>query len=173
MTYLQKPEDRNFIKVDSKPEGLKAKIDAKPLGSNAEVDARPEGSKAEVDAKPEGSKAGGWFNINIDNFRNKLKKFGGDFMTFLARSQSEDIKPEDIPYMGCYIQSIDQLGKVVLKFNITLIPELIYSEDLKRLLNFEITPEDDGSDEMDKQSNKYNFDWGIISFNKEESTIDI
>jgi hypothetical protein len=86
MTYLQKPEDRNFIKVDSKPEGLKAKIDAKPLGSNAEVDARPEGSKAEVDAKPEGSKAGGWFNINIDNFRNKLKKFGGDFMTFLARS---------------------------------------------------------------------------------------
>ena len=87
-------------------------------------------------------------------------------MTFLARSQFEDIKTGDIPYLGCYIKSIDQLGVVVLQFNITLIPELIYSEDLKKVLSFEITPEDDGSDAMDEKSNKYDFDWEVISFNK-------
>ena len=57
-----------------------------------------------------------------------------------------NLKPDEIPYLGCYIKSIDQLGKVVLQFNITLIPELIFEEDLKRVLRFEITPEDDGSD---------------------------
>ena len=87
-------------------------------------------------------------------------------MTFLARSQFEDIKTVEIPYLGCYIKSIDQLGVVVLQFNITLIPELIYSEDLKKVLSFEITPEDDGSDAMDEKSNKYDFDWEVISFNK-------
>lgn len=55
-----------------------------------------------------------------------------------------------------------------MQFNITLIPELIYTEDLKKVLRFEITPEDDGSDEMDPEGNKYNFDWSVISFNKQE-----
>lgn len=122
--------------------------------------------------KPEGSKAAGWFKSNLNNFKDKLKKFGGDYITFLARSSSEDIKPEDIPYLGCYIKSINQLGLVTLKFNITLIPELVYTEDLKKVLRFEITPEDDGSDGMDGASAKYNFDWDVITFNKEESTID-
>ena len=96
-------------------------------------------------------------------------------MAFLAKMQpsgKEDVKPEDIPYLGCYIESIDQLGKVVLKFNITLISELIYTNDLKKVLRFEITPEDDGSDDIDEGSNKYKFDWDVISFNKEESSID-
>ena len=94
-------------------------------------------------------------------------------MKYLAKmSPGGDAKPEEIPYLGCFIESIDQLGKVVLKFNITLIPELIYTEDLKKVLAFEITPQDDGSDEMDPNSNKYKFDWDVISINKEESTID-
>ena len=61
-------------------------------------------------------------------------------MTYLARFSQEDIKPEDIPYLGCYIKSIDQLGKVVLQFNTTLVAELIYIEDLKRVLQFTLTP---------------------------------
>ena len=51
-------------------------------------------------------------------------------MKLMAKMGSEDTKPEEIPYLGCYIESINQLGVVVLKFNITLIPELIYTEDL-------------------------------------------
>lgn len=89
-------------------------------------------------------------------------------MSLLAQMGSPEINPKDIPYVGCYIKSIDQLGKIVLQFNITLIPELIYTEDLKKVLRFEITPEDDGSDEMDPEGNKYNFDWSVISFNKQE-----
>jgi hypothetical protein len=40
------------------------------------------------------------------------------------------------------------------------------------VLRFEITPEDDGCDDIDEGSNKYKFDWDVISFNKEESSID-
>ena len=59
-----------------------------------------------------------------------------------------------------------------MKFNITLIPELIYTEDLKRVLKFTITPQDDGSDDFGELNEKYAFNWDVISFNKEESTID-
>jgi hypothetical protein len=42
-----------------------------------------------------------------------LKKFGGDYMTMLARMKPAGepaLKPEEIPYLGCYIKSINQLG---------------------------------------------------------------
>ena len=74
--------------------------------------------------------------------------------------------------MGCYIKSLNQLGVVVLQFNITLIPELIYIEDLKKVIRFSIIPEDDGSDDMKGNSERYNFEWDVISFDKELSTID-
>ena len=96
-------------------------------------------------------------------------------MKYVAKMKPPGVpeaKPSDIPYMGCYIKSIDQLGKVVLQFNITLIPELIYTEDLKRVLRFVITPEDDGSDGMDPNSEKYKFDWEVTGFDKKLSTID-
>ena len=73
-----------------------------------------------------------------------------EFIAKIKPSGESDVKQEEIPYMGCYIQSIDQLGKVVLKFNITIVPELVYADDLKKVLKFEITPEDDGSDDMDE-----------------------
>ena len=97
-------------------------------------------------------------------------------MKYVAKMKPPGIpeaKPEDIPYMGCYIKNINQVGVVVLQFNITLIPELIYKDDLDKVLKFVITPEDDGSDDMDPNSNKYQFDWSIITFDKKLSTIDI
>ena len=94
------------------------------------------------------------------------------YVAKIAPPGKEEIKPEDIPYMGCYIKNIDQLGKVKLQFNITLIPELIYKDDLLKVLRFDITPEDDGSDEDDQQGQRYQFDWEVISFDKKESTID-
>lgn len=94
-------------------------------------------------------------------------------MAMLAFSGfNEKPNPDEIPYLGCYIKSIDQLGKVVLQFNITLIPELIYIKDLKRVLKFTIIPEDDGSDDMEGPSDRYDFDWDVISFDKDLSTID-
>jgi hypothetical protein len=96
-------------------------------------------------------------------------------MKYVAKMKPPGVpeaKPEDIPYTGCYIKSIDQLGKVVLQFNVTLIPELIYTKDLQRVLKFVITPEDDGSDDMDFNSEKYKFDWSVTGFDKQLSTID-
>ena len=84
----------------------------------------------------------------------------------------EKPKPEEIPYLGCYIKSLNQLGVVVLQFNITLIPELIYIDDLKRVLRFSIIPEDDGSDDMSGTTDRYDFEWDVISFDKDKSTID-
>jgi hypothetical protein len=94
----------------------------------------------------------------MNNFKEKLKNFGGDYMNMLAfLGFNEKPKPEEIPYLGCYIKSISQLGVVVLQFNITLIPELIYIDDLKRVLRFTIIPEDDGSDDMEGPNDRYNF----------------
>ena len=53
-----------------------------------------------------------------------------------------------------------------------MVPELLYKDDLVRLLKFKITPEDDGSDDIDGSSKKYEFDWDVTGFSKEESTID-
>ena len=41
-----------------------------------------------------------------------------------------------------------------------------------RLLKFKITPEDDGSDDIDFSNPKYNFDWDVTGFSKQDSTID-
>ena len=82
-----------------------------------------------------------------------------------------DIKSEDIPYLGCFIKEIDQIGILTLQFNITIIPELIYTEDLKKVLKFEITPEDDGTDSFENPGTKYEFDWDVVSFDKTLSTI--
>ena len=60
---------------------------------------------------------------------------------------------------------------MVLQFNITLIPELIYKDDLLRLLKFEITPADDGDDDLGAGSSKYKFDWDVTGFSKADSTI--
>ena len=94
-------------------------------------------------------------------------------MTFVAKMTpvgEVELKPDDFPILGCWIKSLDTLGKVTLQFNVTLIPELIYKPDLERLLSFEITPEDDGSDE--DRGSKLQFDWEVTGFSKEDSTID-
>lgn len=109
-------------------------------------------------------------------FKKKLKRYRGDYMDFIAKIKPDGnddiVKKEEIPYMGCYIQSIDQLGKVVLKFNVTLVPELVYADDLKKVIKFEITPEDDGRDDMDEIASQYKFDWKVINFDKAESIIE-
>ena len=45
-----------------------------------------------------------------------MKRYGGDFMTLMARTteNGEIANLEDIPYMGCYIKDIDNLGRVEL-----------------------------------------------------------
>lgn len=93
-------------------------------------------------------------------------------MTYLAHMKppgDPDAKEEDIPILGAYIQSLNQLGQVTLKFNVTLIPELIYKPDLEKLLRFEIVPQDDGSDIS--RVDKLTFDWSVTGFDKDESTI--
>lgn len=67
--------------------------------------------------KPAGAKPGGWFKKNLSNFKTKLKKFGGDWMTFVAKMTpvgEVELKPDDFPILGCWIKSLDTLGKVTL-----------------------------------------------------------
>lgn len=48
--------------------------------------------------------------MNVQKFRKKLKKFGGDYMKYVAKMTppgKPEVKPTDIPFMGCYIKSID------------------------------------------------------------------
>lgn len=46
------------------------------------------------------------------------------------------------------------------------MPELVYTEDLKKVLNFTLIPHD-----PDEPFEKFAFNWSVVSFNKEESTI--
>ena len=99
-------------------------------------------------------------------------------MKFMAKINPTSVKklvPEEkqeIPYVGCYIESIDQLGKVVLKFNSTLIHELVYKVDLKKVLKFEIIPLDLDRDDVDQIQSLYQFDWKVTGFDKVKWTID-
>ena len=67
--------------------------------------------------RPKKAKPAGWFKRNVRTFKKKLKKFGGDYMTMLARMKpagEPEVKQDDIPYVGCYIKSLNQLGQVTL-----------------------------------------------------------
>ena len=52
----------------------------------------------------------------------------------------------------------------------TIIPELVYSNDLKKVLKFSITPEDEGDDNQNEKT--YDFDWEVVGLDKQKSTID-
>ena len=75
--------------------------------------AKKEKAKPKAKKRPKTAKPSGWFKRNVRSFKKKLRKFGGDYMTMLARMKpagQADVKPEEIPYLGCYIKSINQLG---------------------------------------------------------------
>lgn len=63
--------------------------------------------------RPATARVKGWFKQNVTRFKKKLKKFGGDWMTYLAKMKPPGVpeaKEEEIPTLGAYIKSIDQLG---------------------------------------------------------------
>ena len=66
--------------------------------------------------RPKGAQPRNWFKTTLKKFKKDVKRFGGDFMTLMARTtkDGEIANLEDIPYMGAYINDIDNLGRVEL-----------------------------------------------------------
>ena len=61
------------------------------------------GTVSKEKERPPSAQVNGWFRVNLMKFKNQLKQFSGDYMKLVAKVGAEDVKSEEIPYMGCYI----------------------------------------------------------------------
>ena len=89
-----------------------------------------DGSGDEPDSKKE-KKVTSLMSKNLGAFKDKLKKFGGNLTSLMASMTPEVVDEEEKPTpLGAWIAECDQLGKLKMQFNQSLVPELFYKEDI-------------------------------------------
>ena len=128
-----------------------------------------DGSIDQPDEKKE-KKVVSLMSKNLGTFKDKLKKFGGNLTSLMAsmtpKVEDEEEKPTPL---GAWIAECDQLGKLKMQFNQSLVPELFYKEDITpSLIEFTIESTEDGVDaknlKFDWEATKVDYELGQIDF---------